>query len=132
MHIVRVKIQCRETRHTPTTSNAPPANVMLLVKITHVKCAVKRPNTSIHNTNQKKKKTLTTSLSFVWPLRISFLRPSPVESLRCCRPVLSIPLLLLPLIFWPRLVWLAPPIVRLFLGLKGIKYFLIRACRQKE
>ena len=57
MHIVRVKIQCRETRHTPTTSNAPPANVMLLVKITHVKCAVKRPNTSIHNSTNQKKNT---------------------------------------------------------------------------
>ena len=62
--------------------------------------------------------TLTTLLSFVWPLRISFLRPSPAESLRCCRLDLSIPRLVLPLIFWPRLVSLAPPTVRLFLGLK--------------
>ena len=130
MHIVRVKTHV-EKQDTPHKQQcASPAKVMLLVKITHVKCAVKRPNTSIHNTI--KKKTLTTSLSFVWPLRISFLRPSPVESLRCCRPVLSIPLLLLPLIFWPRLVWLAPPIVRLFLGLKGIKYFLMRAYTEKE
>ena len=55
MHIVRVKTHVEKQDTPHKQQSASPANVMLLVKITHVKCAVKRPNTSIHNsTNQKK------------------------------------------------------------------------------
>ena len=118
MHIVRGET-FRETRQTPLHS-----------KLKNTTCSQDQKHQS---TAQKSaQNTLTTLLSFVWPLRISFLRPSPAESLRCCRLDLSIPRPVLPLIFSPRLVSLAPPIVRLFLGLKDAMQNVQRRNLEKE